>query len=132
MSTDDSGERLAPLTASAVGTDVARDDARLKVTGTAPYAVEHPVEDPLYAVLVGAPFALGSATVDTSEALAAPGVHSVVDHTNAPRLEGVEDLEMDLLQSGRVDYHGQVVAIVLGESLAACGSIGLLCSSGVT
>ena len=32
MSTDDSGERLAPLTASAMGTDVARDDARLKVT----------------------------------------------------------------------------------------------------
>ncbi|MBD5831006.1 xanthine dehydrogenase family protein molybdopterin-binding subunit [Janibacter melonis] len=119
MSTDDSGERLAPLTPSEMGSDVARDDARLKVTGTAPYAVEHPVEDPLYAVLVGAPFALGSVTVDASEALAAPGVHSVVDHTNAPRLEGVDDLEMDLLQSGRVDYHGQVVAIVLGESLAA-------------
>lgn len=113
-----------PIAVAAVGTPVARVDGPLKVTGTAPYAVEHGHDDgvgsPLTAWLVGAPVARGRITaIDTEAALARPGVVAVLDHGNAPRLEDTSDGELTILQDDRISYRGQIVAVVLAESAEA-------------
>ncbi|WP_286961232.1 MULTISPECIES: xanthine dehydrogenase family protein molybdopterin-binding subunit [Arsenicicoccus] len=108
---------MPPLTARAMGTDVQRRDAVDKVRGRAPYAFEQTGEGLLYAHLVTSTVARGTITsVDDAAALAAPGVHAVVHHANAPRLDSHEDRELDVLQDGDVDFHGQIVAIVLADS----------------
>lgn len=116
--------RPEPIETRSVGAHHDRVDGRLKVTGRAPYAVEHrgdPVGGaPLHAWLVQSTVARGRVTaVDATEALAHPGVVSVVDHTSAPRLEGSDDdqdRELMVLQDDRVDFRGQVVAAVLAET----------------
>lgn len=113
-----------PITTRAVGRHHDRVDGPLKVTGRAPYAVEHGrddgILDPLTAWLVGAPVARGRVVrVDATEARAHAGVHSVLDHTNAPRLHQTDDGELAILQDDRIHYRGQVVAVVLAESAEA-------------
>ncbi len=105
---------------TAIGQSPVRLDGPDKLTGRARYAVEHPVQAPLHAWLVQAPVAVGSVTdVDRGSALAVAGVVAVLDHGNAPRLADAEDGELLVLQGPRVRYRGQVVAVVLAESLEA-------------
>ena len=105
---------------TAVGSSPVRVDGRDKVTGRARYAVEHPVEAPLHGWLVQATVAVGEVReVDRRAALEVPGVVHVVDHTDAPRLAPTDDPELAVLQSAQVAYRGQVVALVLAESLEA-------------
>ena len=109
--------QMKPVPPRAMGSDVPRVEAGLKVRGAAPYAVETDVADRLYAHLVTSTEARGHiAAIDDSAALAAPGVHSVIHHGNAPRLASHEDREYDVLQDDRIDYRGQIVAIVLADS----------------
>lgn len=116
MSTEQ--ELQAPLAAHAMGTDVERVDAPAKVTGQARYAVEHPAERPAYAHLVQAPVARGRLTeLDTAAAATADGVVAVIDHTNAPRLADRSDLEYDVLQDEEIRFRGQVVAVVVADSV---------------
>ncbi len=71
----------------AIGESVQRIDGPAKVTGTAPYAFEHPLTDPAYLHPVQSTIALGRITaIDTTEAEAVPGVLAVLSHLNAPRL----------------------------------------------
>lgn len=105
---------------SAVGQAPVRLDGPDKVTGRARYAVEHPVDGPLHAWLVQARVAVGAVTgVDRQSALAVPGVLHVLDAGNAPALAATDDSELLVLQSTRVSYRGQVVAMVLAETLEA-------------
>lgn len=100
-----------------VGVASPRVEAWEKVTGLAPYAVDHPVPGAAYAWVVQSTVARGVvADVDTARALAEDGVLGVLWHGNAPRLEPVGDPELMVLQSPRIAYRGQVVAVVVAMS----------------
>ncbi|HEX3498245.1 MAG TPA: xanthine dehydrogenase family protein molybdopterin-binding subunit [Stellaceae bacterium] len=93
-----------------------RIEAALKVTGAARYATETPVEGVLHAALVVAPIASGRVReIDDRQARAVAGVVAVLSHENAPRIarEGV----FIALQTPVVHFAGQVVAIVVAETL---------------
>ncbi|MDH2415081.1 xanthine dehydrogenase family protein molybdopterin-binding subunit [Nocardioides sp. CER19] len=110
----------APIDAKAMGTALPRVDGVEKVTGSAAYAVEHPVPRPLACWLVQSTIARGRVvSVDRSAALAHPGVLSVVDHTDAPRLAETDNGELAILQDDRIGFRGQIVALVLAESSEA-------------
>jgi xanthine dehydrogenase YagR molybdenum-binding subunit len=113
-----------PIQPRSVGSHHDRVDGVAKVTGRAPYAVEHREEavggEPLHLWLVQSTVARGRVTeVDATEALAHTGVVSVVDHTSAPRLQGSDDeqdVELMVLQDDEVRFRGQIVAAVLAET----------------
>ncbi|MCW2607823.1 MAG: xanthine dehydrogenase [Frankiales bacterium] len=105
---------------TAVGQSPVRVDGPDKVTGRARYAAEQPADAPLHGWLVQAEVAVGRVLeVDRTAALAVPGVTRVLDASDAPRLGETEDPELHVLQSAQVSYRGQVVALVLAESLEA-------------
>ena len=104
----------------AIGADRERLDALAKVTGKARYAVEHPVRDVVHGWVVGATVPAGRVTgVDVASATSVPGVLDVLWHGNAPRLADPDDAELRLLQDDQVSYYGQVVAVVVAETLEA-------------
>jgi xanthine dehydrogenase YagR molybdenum-binding subunit len=101
-----------------LGVATPRVEGREKVTGEAVYAYEHDVEGVAYAWIVQAHVARGAVrAVDSSAALGLPGVLAVLSHHNAPDLGDVEDAELAVLQSPRVAYRGQIVAIAIGDTL---------------
>ncbi len=123
--------RTRPLDVRAVGAAMVRVDGRAKVTGTAPYAVEHAAAEltgqeggsTLHAWLVQSTVARGRVRdVDAQTALAHPGVVTVLDHLSAPRLvpdggDGEEpDPELMVLQDAEVAFRGQIVAVVVARS----------------
>jgi xanthine dehydrogenase YagR molybdenum-binding subunit len=92
---------------------VDRVDGRLKVTGAATYAYEHPVDGVAYAAGVLSTIVKGRiVAVDTTAALALEGVIAVLWHDNAPRLQ-TGDPELAVLQSAAVAFRGQFVAVVV-------------------
>jgi xanthine dehydrogenase YagR molybdenum-binding subunit len=107
---------VSTLTA-ATGAAIDRIEAREKVTGAAKYAFEHDAGDARYAAIVQATIAAGEIrSVDTSAALAVPGVAAVLSYLNAPRLHDTGDAELAVFQSNRVAYRGQLVAAVIADS----------------
>lgn len=109
-----------------IGKAVDRYEGPLKVTGTAPYAYEvEPPSPPVFGVLVPAAIAKGRiAAVDTAEAEAAPGVLLVWTHLNVPdqaERPATTDFwnpsPQPALESDRVTYFGQPVAIVVADTL---------------
>ncbi len=119
--------RTERLVARAMGAHHERVDGPEKVTGRAAYAVEHREppfdQDPLQLWLVQSTVARGRVTgVDAAAALAHAGVVAVLDHTSAPRLHDTgdeQDRELQVLQDNRVDFRGQIVAVVLAETSEA-------------
>jgi xanthine dehydrogenase YagR molybdenum-binding subunit len=105
------------LQSRAIGTSRERVDGRAKVTGTAPYAYEHPVGDPLFVHPVQATIARGRVQAfDTAEARNLAGVVAVITHENAPRLRSRADRELWVLQSDEVAFHGQFIAAAIAET----------------
>ncbi len=115
---------MSPL----VGKPVDRVDGKLKVTGTAPYSAEFPVKNIAHGVIIQSAITKGRIhTIDTSVAERAPGVIKVMTYENAMSLHfpqnsdpgGGKYAEKDLLplQSNRIFYDGQIVAVVLAETL---------------
>ncbi|GAA2618360.1 xanthine dehydrogenase family protein molybdopterin-binding subunit [Dactylosporangium fulvum] len=110
--------QVGPVRTRGIGEPMPRVEARDKVTGHAPYAVDHPVPGAVYAWPVQAAFAKGRVTsVDTSPALAVDGVLTVLWHANAPRLQPAGDPGMLVLQGPEIRFHGQIVALVVATSL---------------
>ncbi|MGQ4715624.1 xanthine dehydrogenase family protein molybdopterin-binding subunit [Streptomyces anulatus] len=102
------------------GAPVVRREARDKVTGTARYAADRTPAGCLYAWTVPATVAAGRVTaVRAVDALAVPGVHSVLTHDNAPELQEPDDPILAVLQDDRVPHHGWPIALVIAESLEA-------------
>lgn len=112
------------------GKPVDRVDGRLKVTGTAPYAAEFPLKDLAYGVAVTSTIASGHiATIDTARAEKVPGVLGVLTYKNSMSLHFPQSsdpgsgkyAEKDLLplQSDRIFYDGQLVAVVIAETFQA-------------
>jgi xanthine dehydrogenase YagR molybdenum-binding subunit len=109
---------------SLVGAPVDRIDGRLKVTGAATYAAEHPLTNLAHGVLVQSTIANGRITrIDASAAEAAPGVLGVITHLNVPRLAAAPMFPMTSgqsyapLQDDVVHHSGQHVAVVIAETL---------------
>ena len=118
------------------GSPTDRIDGPLKVTGTAMYAADAPVEHPLFAVLVQSTIARGRIrTIDESAARAVAGVVEVLTHRNAPRVTptGFDfqrvfmEPKLPPLQGDEILYWGQNVAAVIATTLeAATGAAALL------
>ncbi len=105
------------LTTRAIGAPLDRLDGPQKVTGTAPYAFEYPVAGATYAFPIQSTIAKGRVvSIDARAARALPGVVCVLSHENAPRLPGLHDAELAVLQSDAVAYHGQFVGVVVAET----------------
>jgi xanthine dehydrogenase YagR molybdenum-binding subunit len=102
-------------------TRLVRPDGPAKLTGAAVYAADTKVPDVVYAALTPATVPFGQVSVDTSAALTAPGVLAVLDHTNIPAVAPVPSPPLGHsvipLQSDRVHYDGEPVALVLAETL---------------
>ncbi|WP_233583676.1 xanthine dehydrogenase family protein molybdopterin-binding subunit, partial [Micromonospora sp. CV4] len=108
------------MTTGAVGRAYPRLEGREKVTGTARYAVEYPVDGVTYGWAVPSAVVRGRITrIDAAPALALPGVLAVLHHGNAPRLAPGPEPELWLLQEPAVHYRGQFVAVVVATSLEA-------------
>lgn len=103
---------------TSLGTPLARIESRDKVTGAARYSYEHVPDGVLYAWIVQSTIAHGTIThIDTEAVLAMPGVAFVMTADNAPRLHDAGDAEILVLQTRDVSYRGQVVAVVLAETI---------------
>ncbi|NND02670.1 MAG: xanthine dehydrogenase family protein molybdopterin-binding subunit [Acidimicrobiia bacterium] len=107
----------------AVGQSVRRSDARAKVTGEALYAVDHAIPDMLHGAVVRSTRA--HATIEDIEKDAAQTVAGVVGVVTAadlgdlfPRF-GHLIADHPILAIDKVNYMGEPVALVLGETLHA-------------
>jgi xanthine dehydrogenase YagR molybdenum-binding subunit len=106
------------LTPRTIGAPLDRIDGLEKVAGAARYAYEQPVEGVTYGVAVQSTIAKGRiVSIDGSAARALAGVVAVLTHENAPRLAPLDDAELAVLQSSAVAYRGQLIAIVIAETL---------------
>jgi xanthine dehydrogenase YagR molybdenum-binding subunit len=96
-----------------------RTEAREKVTGAARYAYEYDPDGVVYGTIVPATIARGVVTaVDERAARLVDGVLAVLWADNAQRLHEPAG-ELAVLQSRHVAYRGQIVALVVAETLEA-------------
>jgi xanthine dehydrogenase YagR molybdenum-binding subunit len=113
-----------------IGKETSRVDGIAKVTGQAKYAAEFQVPNVAYGFVVLGTVAKGTITaIDTREAERAGGVLRVLTHLNAPRLgpkaskedsppdaQQEEDKSFRALESARIHFNGQPVALVVAET----------------
>jgi xanthine dehydrogenase YagR molybdenum-binding subunit len=112
---------------SNVGQSFTRREGVVKVTGAAKYAADQHPPGMLYAVLAVSSIARGRvASLDVAAAKAHPGIVEVITPANRPPLAQDPDersdlftFRLDLLQSDRVRYANQPIAIVIAETLEA-------------
>jgi xanthine dehydrogenase YagR molybdenum-binding subunit len=114
------------MATSVVGTAVTRVDGRLKVTGAARYAVDHPIDGVVYGVAVASTIGSGKITgIDTSIAEKMPGVLAILHHGNTePLFRTAAPFEEDSWMSesrppfedDNVYYYGQFVAVVVANT----------------
>ena len=112
---------------SNIGQPLTRRDGILKVTGAARYAADNHPPGMLYAVLAVSSIARGRvAFLDVAAAKAHLGVVEVMTPANKPALAQDPDeksnpfmFRLDLLQSDRVRYANQPIAVVIAETLEA-------------
>ncbi|MFC4453688.1 xanthine dehydrogenase family protein molybdopterin-binding subunit [Deinococcus sonorensis] len=111
----------------AIGQPMNRVDGPAKVTGRATYAAEHPLPNLAHAVLVTSAIPHGRVRrIDTTAALAVPGVLTVLTHQSpgvtlrpveAPYPKGPAGSGLLPLQSDEILQRGQVVAVVVADTL---------------
>jgi xanthine dehydrogenase YagR molybdenum-binding subunit len=102
-----------------IGQPTSRIDGPLKATGTAPYAYErHDVAPhPAYGYVVGSAIAKGRiASIDLSEAEAAPGVLAIVTAENAGKLVKGNLNIAKLLGGPDIEHYHQAIAVVVAET----------------
>jgi xanthine dehydrogenase YagR molybdenum-binding subunit len=112
---------------SNIGQPLTRRDGVLKVTGNARYAADHHPPGMLYAVMAVSSIARGRvASLDVAAAKSHAGVVEVMTPANKPALAQDPDektnpfmFRLDLLQSDRVRYAHQPIAVVIAETLEA-------------
>ena len=116
--------RTSPgASASACGTSIPHESARAQVQGLAPYVDDLPEpRGTLHAAPVLSPVAHGQLNgVDASAALAMPGVRAVVLAADIPGDPVLASFAHDepVLAQGTVQFAGQVVALVVADSVMA-------------
>ncbi len=110
---------------SPIGKPVLRIDGAAKVTGQARYADDEPVANPAFAWLVTSSIGRGRIRrMDLSAARAVPGVLDILTHENVgdavkPPMGPDQKPTTTTLESDRVWYDGQIVAVVVADSLEA-------------
>ncbi|MFE2062984.1 xanthine dehydrogenase family protein molybdopterin-binding subunit [Streptomyces sp. NPDC059467] len=108
---------------AAVGAEVRRVDARLRVTGRAKYAADNSPDGFVHAVVVDSGVGKGRITgIDTRAAVAQAGVLKVISHLNAPKLPPLAGgyppgAPLRAFQDDRVRFFGQPVAVVVATTL---------------
>ena len=121
---------------ASIGQPLTRRDGLLKVTGQARYAADNHLPRMLHAVLAVSTIARGRVSyLDVTAAKAHPGVVEVMTPANRPPLALDPDVKLDpfmfrldLLQSDRVRYPGQPIAVVIAETLEAATEAAMLLS----
>ena len=120
-----------------MGQPLDRVDGRLKVTGQARYAGEFGEPGLLHGSVVSSRIARGRVVhIDTSKALALPGVVAVIDHTHRPEIASYDKSYEDAdsadgspfrpLYNDRVLYSGQPLALVVADNLELARHAGSL------
>ncbi|HYY59546.1 MAG TPA: xanthine dehydrogenase family protein molybdopterin-binding subunit, partial [Pyrinomonadaceae bacterium] len=113
-----------------IGKEMSRVDGVAKVTGRAKYAAEFRAPNLAYGFIVLGSVARGTIkTIDTREAESSPGVVRVFTHLNAPKLgpkasteyapprnTREQDKSFRALQSDRIYFNAQPVALVVAET----------------
>jgi xanthine dehydrogenase YagR molybdenum-binding subunit len=111
-----------------LGKPIDRLDGYAKVTGTAPFSAEYPVNGLVHAALVYSTISKGVITkIDTKAAEQAPGVITVITHLNAPPMKVPKPLsaggdpsagvtKVKILNTDRVSWNGQPIAIVVADT----------------
>lgn len=112
------------------GKPIDRVDGRLKITGAATYSAEFNIPSLAYGVIITSTIAKGHISqIDSTRAMKLPGVLNVMTYKNSLNLHfpSGSDLgsgkyaEKDLLplQSDRIFYDGQAIAVVIAETFEA-------------
>jgi xanthine dehydrogenase YagR molybdenum-binding subunit len=110
-----------------IGKSISRVDGSLKVTGTARFAAEFSIDGLLFAAVAFSTVPRGRITsMETAAAEAAPGVHRVMTHHNAPKMKPAPAFmtaakaaagdSLPVMQDDQVHWNGQPVAVVLAET----------------
>lgn len=105
-----------------VGKPVTRVDGALKVSGQATYAAEYHRDGQVYGVLVGATIAKGKVKKIDAESVAdIPGVIKVVTDAQHFLRNSQQGGALEAPTQGAVEiaYHGQPIAVVVGETFEA-------------
>ncbi|MFJ2393190.1 MULTISPECIES: xanthine dehydrogenase family protein molybdopterin-binding subunit [unclassified Streptomyces] len=102
-----------------IGESTLRPDGILKVTGEFAYSSDMWHEDMLWGQILRSPVAHAEIlSIDTSEALAQPGVYAVLTYDDLPtevKTYGLEIRDTPVLAHGKVRHHGEPVAIVAAD-----------------
>lgn len=111
---------------SPIGQPLTRIDASKKVSGAAPYAIEHKMKNLAFAAAVGSTIGSGRITsIDTSLAEKMPGVLAVLHHGNIGRLYRPAGALEEMSRPGEsrppfedenIYYFGQYVALVVADT----------------
>lgn len=109
------------MTVPLIGAPRSRVDGPAKVTGSARYTHDVAPADVLHAVVVTSTVANGRVlSIDDSAARAVDGVHEVMTHRNAPRVNehktNPHDSKLFLLQDDEVQFDRQPVAVVVAQT----------------
>ena len=102
-----------------VGKPFDRIDGPRKTTGTAPYAYEQhdAIPNPAYGAVVGAAIAKGRiASINLTEAKAAPGVLAIVTAQNAGKLGNGDYNTAKLLGGPKIEHYHQAIALVVAQT----------------
>ncbi|CAL9595622.1 xanthine dehydrogenase family protein molybdopterin-binding subunit [Streptomyces sp. enrichment culture] len=102
-----------------IGASTLRPDGTLKVTGEFAYSSDMWHEDMLWGQILRSTVAHAEiVSIDTSQALATPGVYAVMTYDDLPtdvRHYGLEIRDTPVLAHGKVRHHGEPVAIVAAD-----------------
>jgi len=130
-----------PITESLhVGRPTSRVDGPLKVTGKAKYAAEYPVSGLLHGYIVGSTIAAGRITaLHLDQARSIPGVVAIFTHENRGKAAWLDRSWQDEvappghpfrpLNSDRILFDGQPIALVVADSYEAARDAGSLISA---
>ncbi|GAB7105375.1 molybdopterin-dependent oxidoreductase [Streptomyces phaeofaciens JCM 4814] len=106
-------------TKGGIGESTLRPDGILKVTGEFAYSSDMWHEDMLWGQILRSTVAHAEiVSLDTSEALATPGVYAVMTYDDLPtevKNYGLEIQDTPVLAHGKVRHHGEPVAIVAAD-----------------
>ena len=114
-------------TIAQIGDPLNRFDGVEKVTGAARYAAEHPADGLLHGFAISSAIAKGRIKeIDTSAALAVPGIVEVITHLNRPSVAWLDSKYDDdaappgsplrPIYDDRIHFSGQPIALVIAET----------------
>jgi len=114
----DTSNRLDGMKQGVIGQPISRVESLAKVTGTAPYAAEYPIEGCVEGVLATATITRGEILkIDKDSVLGMPGVIAVIDDPRLTTRAAQGTANEAPQQSPRtVCYWGQPIALVVAET----------------